>query len=215
MNLMDVSPATDLAVLLFAPELKVTLPSSQEWQELEERQQQAGQQGGQQLQQQQLGQQKQEEEEQKQQLKQEQEEGGQRVADCKGEREGESGPRPEWLPAAEATLLEGFMVYKFPAAGHLAAVLQLRQHLRTLLRIQVAGGGLQAQGFSESMSRVLCRLLEGGQGRDGVLGALKESLQELEGEGEGKAEAEKLEKELQKLEQQQARRVKQKRRQLV
>ena len=235
MNLMDVSPATDLAVLLFASDLKVNLPSAHAWdeQQLQEeehkwrqqkqlqQQHQQDEQGlqGQQQQQKQDGkqraqqpheQQKQQEfDDQQQQKQQDGEQGEQAQADF-------SCPRPDWLPAAEATLLEGFMVYKFPAAEHLDAVLQLRQHLQTLLRIQVAGGGLQAQGFSESISRVLCGLLEGGGGggeREGVLGVLKGTLEEAEREGGGKAESERLEKELRELEEQQQRKRRQRGRQ--
>ena len=66
---------------------------------------------------------------------------------------------PSW-PQAEATVMESFTQFRFSQGEQLDAVLQLRQHLQTLLEIQLAGGGLQAREFSLKLGELLGGVFE-------------------------------------------------------
>ena len=71
------------------------------------------------------------------------------------------------IPKAEVTLMEGFTRFGFSQGEQLDAVLQLRQHLQTLLEIQLAGGGLQAREFSLKLGELLGELFKAEKSEQG------------------------------------------------
>jgi hypothetical protein len=61
--------------------------------------------------------------------------------------------------AGVVQLLGGFAQYTFPEATHLDALLQLRRHIQSLLRVTIEGSEVLASAFSSSLAGTLGQLL--------------------------------------------------------
>jgi hypothetical protein len=179
MSLLNLSPATDLAVLLFAPDIKVSLPSAHTWQQQQQHSAQdvsnrdvvSSDEEGKGLLRAKQGDvvgegkpMKQQQQQSRQNLKLENVEEVHQDASQDGwysplRIDLSTGQLPEEVQA-EAKVMEGFAQFQFSQGEQLAAILQLREHLQTLLQVQLAGGGLQARNFSVRLSHVLGEAFE-------------------------------------------------------